>query len=144
LRRQSDEEVALARILDKIFRRSDAIDCEALCVVACERVSHPVHYFHRLPPRLKTSFPISHLKINYQVWHLRIAVHALADAGSLLDCAAAIRHFRRPDVEVLGADYKIQAQMAILSCVQNVCSCVHVLLRKGLSIVSCVSFYCYC
>jgi exosome complex component RRP45 len=46
--------------------------------------------------------------MNYQVWHLRIAVHALADAGSLLDCAslacaAAIRHFRRPDVEVLGA-----------------------------------------
>jgi len=95
-------------MLDKIFRRSDAIDREALCVIAGERVSHPVH-LHRLPPRLKPPFPISHpLKINYQVWHLRIAVHALADAGSLLDCAslacaAAIRHFRRPDVEVLGA-----------------------------------------
>lgn len=43
-----------------------------------------------------------------QVWHLRLAIHALADAGGLLDCAslacaAALRHFRRPDVEVLGA-----------------------------------------
>ena len=27
-------------------------------------------------------------------------------------------------------DYKIQVQMAILSCVQSVCSCVHVLLRN--------------
>jgi len=77
--RQSEDEVLLARILDKIFRRSDAIDREALCIIAGERV-----------------------------WHLRIAIHALADAGSLLDCAslacaAAIRHFRRPDVEVLGA-----------------------------------------
>ncbi|KAH9955666.1 ribosomal protein S5 domain 2-like protein [Russula dissimulans] len=77
--RQSDEEIALARMLDKTFRRSDAIDREALCIVAGERV-----------------------------WHLRLAVHALADSGGLLDCAslacaAALRHFRRPDVEVLGA-----------------------------------------
>jgi exosome complex component RRP45 len=92
-------------MLDKIFRRSDAIDREALCVIAGERVSHPVH-FHPLPPFLKSPFPIPSKHL--QVWHLRIAVHALADAGSLLDCAslacaAALRHFRRPDVEVLGA-----------------------------------------
>jgi len=78
--RQSEEEVALARMLDKIFRRSDTIDREALCIIAGERV-----------------------------WHLRISIHVLADAGGLLDCAslacaAALRHFRRPDVEVLGAN----------------------------------------
>ena len=46
--RQSDEEVALARMLDKIFRRSGAIDREALCIISGERVrpfpfppSHP-------------------------------------------------------------------------------------------------------
>jgi len=42
LRRQSEEEIALARMLDKIFRRSDSIDREALCIIAGERVSiHP-------------------------------------------------------------------------------------------------------
>jgi exosome complex component RRP45 len=39
--------------------------------------------------------------------HIRLVVHALADAGGLLDCtslacAAALHHFRRPDVEVIG------------------------------------------
>jgi len=62
------------------YRGCDTIDREALCILAGERV-----------------------------WHLRIAIHALADAGSLLDCAslacaAALRHFRRPEVEFLGAD----------------------------------------
>ncbi|KAF8493680.1 ribosomal protein S5 domain 2-like protein [Russula emetica] len=78
--RQSDEEVALARMLDKILRRSGTIDRESLCILAGERV-----------------------------WHLRISIHALADTGGLLDCAslacaAALRHFRRADVEVLGAN----------------------------------------
>jgi exosome complex component RRP45 len=48
LRRQSEEEVALARMLDKIFRRSDAIDREALCIIAGERVSPPLHPSPRL------------------------------------------------------------------------------------------------
>ena len=80
----------LARHLDKIFRRSDAIDREALCVLTGERV-----------------------------WHLRLSVHVLSAsspsssssdataAAGLLDCAslacaAAVRHFRRPEVEVHG------------------------------------------
>jgi len=76
LGRQSDEEVTLARMLDKIIRRSGTIDREALCIISGERV-----------------------------WHLRITIHALADAGGLLDCAslacaASLRHFRRADVEV--------------------------------------------
>ncbi|KAI9451517.1 ribosomal protein S5 domain 2-like protein [Lactarius psammicola] len=91
--RSSEEETALARHLDKIFRRSDAIDREALCVLTGERV-----------------------------WHLRLSVHVLSAAssssssdaaaaagggGGLLDCAslacaAALRHFRRAEVEVHG------------------------------------------
>jgi len=45
-RRQStgDEEIAPARMLDKIFRRSDAIDREALCIVAGERPAPPPSY----------------------------------------------------------------------------------------------------
>jgi exosome complex component RRP45 len=39
--RQSDEEIALARMLDKIFRRSDTVDREALCILAGERVRLP-------------------------------------------------------------------------------------------------------
>ena len=56
------------------------------------------------------SFPPSRLKypLQIQLWHLRIAVHALADPGSLVDCVslacdAAIRHFHYPDVAVLSA-----------------------------------------
>ena len=95
--RSSEEETMLARHLDKIFRRSDAIDREALCVLTGERV-----------------------------WHLRISIHVLSAASSssssssdtastassgggvgLLDCAslacaAAVRHFRRAEVEVHG------------------------------------------
>jgi exosome complex component RRP45 len=38
---------------------------------------------------------------------VRLTLHALSDAGNLLDCAvlaalAALRHFRRPEVEVVG------------------------------------------
>ena len=42
-----------------------------------------------------------------QVWQLRLTLHFLADAGNLLDCASmaamtALRHFRKPEVEVTG------------------------------------------
>ncbi|ETW76361.1 hypothetical protein HETIRDRAFT_328837 [Heterobasidion irregulare TC 32-1] len=81
--RPSDEEVALARMLDKVVRRSDTIDKESLCVLAGQRV-----------------------------WHLRLTIHCLADAGNLLDCAClaalvALRHFRRPDVEVVGDEVTV-------------------------------------
>ena len=41
------------------------------------------------------------------MWQLRLSLHFLADDGNLLDCAAlasmgALKHFRKPDVEVLG------------------------------------------
>jgi exosome complex RNA-binding protein Rrp42 (RNase PH superfamily) len=47
-----------------------------------------------------------------QVWHLRLTLHFLADAGNLLDCAClagivALKHFRRPDVEVIGDEVTV-------------------------------------
>ena len=48
----------------------------------------------------------------YQVWHLRLTIHCLADAGNMLDCSClagvvALRHFRRPEVEVVGDEVTI-------------------------------------
>jgi len=76
--RPSEEEVAITRMLDKVLRRSDAVDKESLCILAGQRV-----------------------------WALRLTIHCLADAGNMLDCAClagmvALKHFRRPDVEVIG------------------------------------------
>ncbi|CAK5268809.1 unnamed protein product [Mycena citricolor] len=81
--RASDEEVMITRMLDKVLRRSDAVDKESLCVIAGERV-----------------------------WHVRLMIHCLADAGNLLDCAClagivALKHFRRPDVEVIGDEVTV-------------------------------------
>ncbi|KAI0919892.1 hypothetical protein AcW1_002971 [Taiwanofungus camphoratus] len=81
--RPSDEEVTMTRMLDKVLRRSDVVDKESLCVLAGQRV-----------------------------WHLRLTIHCLADAGNLLDCAClagvvALKHFRRPEVEVVGDEVAI-------------------------------------
>ena len=38
LHRPSDEEVTITRMLDKVLRRSDALDKESLCILAGERV----------------------------------------------------------------------------------------------------------
>ncbi|KAH7922243.1 ribosomal protein S5 domain 2-like protein [Leucogyrophana mollusca] len=78
LGRPSEEEVSITRMLDKVLRRSDAVDKESLCILAGQRV-----------------------------WHLRLTIHCLADAGNLLDCAClagivAFKHFRRPEIEVIG------------------------------------------
>lgn len=67
-------------MLDKIIKRSDALDKESLCILAGQRV-----------------------------WHIRLSLHFLADAGNMVDCAClagivALRHFRRPEVEVIGDD----------------------------------------
>ncbi|KIJ18337.1 hypothetical protein PAXINDRAFT_97747 [Paxillus involutus ATCC 200175] len=42
-----------------------------------------------------------------RVWHLCLIIHFLADGGNMLDCAClagiiAFKHFRRPEVEVIG------------------------------------------
>ncbi len=35
----SEEEVTITRMLDKVLRRSDALDKESLCIIAGQRVS---------------------------------------------------------------------------------------------------------
>ncbi|EMD35707.1 hypothetical protein CERSUDRAFT_115670 [Gelatoporia subvermispora B] len=81
--RPSDEEVTITRMLDKVLRRSDVVDKESLCILAGQRV-----------------------------WHLRLTIHCLADAGNMLDCAClagviAFKHFRRPEVEVVGEEVTV-------------------------------------
>ncbi|KAG5635870.1 hypothetical protein H0H81_009828 [Sphagnurus paluster] len=81
--RPSDEEVTITRMLDKVLKRSDAVDKESLCILAGQRV-----------------------------WHLRLTLHFLSDAGNMLDCAClagmvALKHFRRPDVEVVGDEVTV-------------------------------------
>ncbi|KAF7311617.1 Exosome complex component rrp45 [Mycena kentingensis (nom. inval.)] len=83
LGRASEEEVTITRMLDKVLRRSDALDKESLCILAGQRV-----------------------------WHLRLTIHCLSDAGNMLDCAClagivALKHYRRPDVEVTGEEVTI-------------------------------------
>ncbi|GJJ11198.1 hypothetical protein Clacol_005430 [Clathrus columnatus] len=85
--RPSEEEIVITRMLDKIIRRCDSIDKESLCILAAQRV-----------------------------WHLRITVHFLADAGNLLDCAClaamvALKHFRRPEVEVVGEEVIVHSPL---------------------------------
>lgn len=38
MRRASEDEVVLARLLEKALRRSNAVDREALCIVAGQKV----------------------------------------------------------------------------------------------------------
>ncbi|KAL0576664.1 3'-5'-exoribonuclease [Marasmius crinis-equi] len=83
LGRPSEEEVTITRMLDKVIRRSDTVDKESLCILAGQRV-----------------------------WHLRLTIHCLADSGNLLDCAClaglvALKHFRRPEVEVIGDEVTV-------------------------------------
>jgi len=83
--RASDEEIITSRLLEKAIRTSGAVDREALCIVAGQKV-----------------------------WSIRLDVHFLDDEGNLVDCAciasvAALRHFRRPDVTVLGEEVTVHS-----------------------------------
>ncbi|KAF9268876.1 ribosomal protein S5 domain 2-like protein [Marasmius fiardii PR-910] len=83
LGRPSEEEVTITRMLDKVIRRSDTVDKESLCIQAGQRV-----------------------------WHLRLTIHCLADSGNLLDCSClaaliALKHFRKPEVEVIGDEVTV-------------------------------------
>lgn len=76
--RQTEQEVLLARLIEKSIRRSNAIDTESLCIVAGQKC-----------------------------WHVRADVHFLNHDGGLVDASciavvAALQHFRRPDVSVDG------------------------------------------
>ena len=45
------------------------------------------------------------------MWHIRLTLHFLAEAGSLLDCVrladSSLKHFQRPDVEVIGDEVTV-------------------------------------
>ena len=66
-------------MLDRVLRRSDAVDKESLCILAGQRVTVIPH---AQCTRTDRGF-LSLLK----VWALRLTIHCLADAGNLLDCA---------------------------------------------------------
>lgn len=79
-RQSSDDEIILGRTLEKLLKSSRAIDTEGLCIAA---------------GRL--------------VWSVRVDLHVLDHDGDLVGCAsvatiAALLHFRRPDVTVVGDD----------------------------------------
>lgn len=90
----------MARLLEKALRRSEAVDREALCIVAGQKVRSIIY-----PTLGRTD-------ARWQVWSIRVDMHFLDDEGNMLDCAsiaamAALRHFRRPDVTVLGEEVTI-------------------------------------
>ncbi|WWC92464.1 uncharacterized protein L201_007422 [Kwoniella dendrophila CBS 6074] len=83
--RSSESEILITRLLEKSIRRTEAIDREALCILAGEKV-----------------------------WQLRLTLHFLSDSGNLLDCAslasiAALKHFRKSDIEVIGDEVIIHS-----------------------------------
>ncbi|EPZ35929.1 Ribosomal protein S5 2-type fold domain-containing protein, partial [Rozella allomycis CSF55] len=74
--RPTDEQILVGRLLDRIFRKSKAVDTEGLCIVAGEHV-----------------------------WTVRVDIHFLDHDGNLLDAAClaasiALSHFRRPFVSL--------------------------------------------
>jgi len=76
--RPSTQAVELGRILERSLRDSRALDTEALCIVAGQKV-----------------------------WSIKCTIHALDHGGNLVDAAglaliAALQHFRIPDVTVTG------------------------------------------
>lgn len=95
----------MTRLLEKALRRSNAVDREALCIVAGQKVRD----LQISPPHLQSLTLASPVA---QVWSLRIDVHFLDDEGNMLDCASiaamtALRHFRKPDVTVVGEEVTI-------------------------------------
>ncbi|KAI8049592.1 ribosomal protein S5 domain 2-type protein [Syncephalis plumigaleata] len=83
--RLSEEEVLVTRVLEKAIRQSRAVDTESLCILAGEKV-----------------------------WSIRVDIHVLDHYGNLIDCAtmaamAALLHFRRPDVTIVGEDVTVHS-----------------------------------
>lgn len=91
------KEVLFDRLIEKAIRRTEAVDREALCVVAGE-----------------------------QVWNVHLTVHLLSDTGAALDAAVlcsmlSLRHFRRPDysiengnqVRLYSSDERVPVPLAI-------------------------------
>lgn len=71
-----ERETLFDRLVERAVRRTEAVDREALCIIAGK-----------------------------SVWCITVTVHLLADQGAALDaavlaCILALRHYRRPDVSV--------------------------------------------
>jgi len=76
--RPTEFAIELGRVVERGLRESRAIDAEALCIVAGEKV-----------------------------WSVRCDIHILDNGGNLIDCASiativALLHFRRPFTTVIG------------------------------------------
>ncbi|KAJ3157921.1 Exosome complex component RRP45 [Geranomyces variabilis] len=79
------DEILIARVLERALRGSRAVDTEGLCIVAGEKV-----------------------------WQIKVDVRVIDHEGNIVDCAciaavAALMHFKRPDVTVLGEDVTIHS-----------------------------------
>lgn len=83
-RAQTQGEVLFDRLLDKVLRRGDVVDKEALCLVAGK-----------------------------YVFALQVNVHVLASpdgavaSAAVLAAVVALRHFRRPEFAVSGKDVEV-------------------------------------
>jgi exosome complex component RRP45 len=78
LKSPTETAIELGRVLERGLRESRAIDTEALCIIAGEKV-----------------------------WSVRCDIHIVDYGGNLLDCATiatitALLHFRRPFTTVIG------------------------------------------
>lgn len=66
----SDDEVMITRLLEKSIRRTEAVDREALCILAGEKVSQP--YSSRLMIGLAITFNDTFLERRGKPFGLRI------------------------------------------------------------------------
>ncbi|XP_064392820.1 exosome complex component RRP45-like [Halichondria panicea] len=81
--RPSSVATVITRTLERCVKESRAVDTESLCIIAGQKV-----------------------------WEVRVDVHVLDHCGNIIDCAAiatltALKHFRRPDVTVIGEEATI-------------------------------------
>lgn len=80
-----EREALFDRLIERAVRHTEAIDREALCVIAGK-----------------------------VVWHIHLTIHLLADDGAPVDAAVlasmvALRHFRRSDVSVVDGEVVIHS-----------------------------------
>lgn len=81
----SEEEIEVGRLIERSLRETMAIDTEALCIRAGEKV-----------------------------WAVNVNIHILDDGGNLIDAVSiatisALLHFRRPDVSITGDSVTIHS-----------------------------------
>ena len=111
----------MTRLIEKAIRRSEAVDREALCVVAGEKVGR-ISYSVASGTALISSYMTTSLVP--KVWHIRLHLHILSSDGNLIDagCLAgmtALRHFRRPEVERIEREGGGDAVWKVVSVLSN-------------------------